>query len=459
LGDSKGTYQHSVETPIHGTGQGSTASPSLWLMLSSMMMKIYSQMAVGMTMYSVDDLAIAIRQFLEGFVDDTANYTNNPDYNDDDINNLRNNLQEDGKKCCSILEASGGKLELSKTFYYLLTWSWDKYGNPIPQTISQQDNNHVQINLRPDGETPQYIQQREVTSSHKTLGVFKTICGKEEDHISYMKNKSDNLGAQLYSGQLNRRQARLAYSCHYIPAVIYSLPGTCIGEAALYIVQKFTVAKLLQISGFEERFPRAVVFGPPMYGGLGMRQIYTEGVCPKIECMICHIIADTSNGSTMINNLKWTQMQSGLMTPIMENFQYIDYIDEKNWFLHIREYIQKFNGKIVVLKAWSPTLIRENDFCIMDKIQQLELPKRNARIVNNWRMYFQVSSIANITNNTGDLLLEQYFDRRKVEQFTTMSKEKWPHQKRPAMDTFRIWKRVIKSITECDALGRMPIQN
>jgi hypothetical protein len=28
LGDSQGTYSHSIETPIHGTGQGSTALPS-----------------------------------------------------------------------------------------------------------------------------------------------------------------------------------------------------------------------------------------------------------------------------------------------------------------------------------------------------------------------------------------------------------------------------------------------
>jgi hypothetical protein len=35
LGDSSEKYQHTVDTPIHGTGQGSCASPALWLMTSS----------------------------------------------------------------------------------------------------------------------------------------------------------------------------------------------------------------------------------------------------------------------------------------------------------------------------------------------------------------------------------------------------------------------------------------
>jgi hypothetical protein len=205
-------------------------------MISSLMMHIYSEIATGMTMYTVDDIEEIIRQYLEGFVDDAANYTNNRNYDDHDVNLLRHNLQEDGKKWAKLLEASGGKLEMTKTFYYLLSWEWDKYGNPTPQSIAQQPNNHIRINLRPDGEVPQYIEQRKVFNSHKTLGVFKTLCGNENDQIYHLKNKSDNMATRLFAGQINRRQAQIAYSCHYIPAILYSLTGTTIGETSLYKV-------------------------------------------------------------------------------------------------------------------------------------------------------------------------------------------------------------------------------
>ena len=77
LGESKETYQHTTSTPIHGTGQGSCASPAIWLMQSSFMLDIMERIAKGMSMISIHDKKPGLRQFMEGFVDDMANYTNN----------------------------------------------------------------------------------------------------------------------------------------------------------------------------------------------------------------------------------------------------------------------------------------------------------------------------------------------------------------------------------------------
>jgi hypothetical protein len=65
--------------------------------------------------------------------------------------------------------------------------------------------------------------------------------------------------------------------------------------------------------------------------------------------------------------------------------------------------------------------------------------------------------ISNIVNMTGNRIRGAYFDRRKVDQFKSNATMKWPHQKRPALDTFRIWKRAIVAITECDGMGMLPI--
>jgi hypothetical protein len=37
LGDSKEYYEHTEETPVHGTGQGSCASPAIWLMIEDLL--------------------------------------------------------------------------------------------------------------------------------------------------------------------------------------------------------------------------------------------------------------------------------------------------------------------------------------------------------------------------------------------------------------------------------------
>jgi hypothetical protein len=53
LGDLKRTYQHTEQTPIHGTGQGSCASPAIWLMISSVLMNILQKNYIGMTMKDI----------------------------------------------------------------------------------------------------------------------------------------------------------------------------------------------------------------------------------------------------------------------------------------------------------------------------------------------------------------------------------------------------------------------
>jgi hypothetical protein len=75
LGDSKRTYQHSNKTPIHGTGQGSCASPAIWLLISSILMECLSETGGGMTMINVNTKS-SIRQWIDGFVDDTSIFTN-----------------------------------------------------------------------------------------------------------------------------------------------------------------------------------------------------------------------------------------------------------------------------------------------------------------------------------------------------------------------------------------------
>jgi hypothetical protein len=51
LGDSVKTYQHSYETPIHGTGQGSCASPTKWLLISIILMDCLSELGGGMRLW------------------------------------------------------------------------------------------------------------------------------------------------------------------------------------------------------------------------------------------------------------------------------------------------------------------------------------------------------------------------------------------------------------------------
>jgi Reverse transcriptase (RNA-dependent DNA polymerase) len=92
IGDSTRTYQHSKETPIHGTGQGSCASPAIWLLVSNFLMTLLAKIANGMRIEDIVKNNTSVIQIILAFVDDTSIFTND---DSDDIQKLKQKLQQD----------------------------------------------------------------------------------------------------------------------------------------------------------------------------------------------------------------------------------------------------------------------------------------------------------------------------------------------------------------------------
>jgi hypothetical protein len=133
----------------------------------------------------------SIRQWIDGFVDDTSIFTNIVHNEiDDTLQTLCEQFNNDMITWKVLLEASGGKLELSKCFYYILSWKFDDDGNGIPMTITEQrhqGSNPIQITEQ--DKSTILIEQKEVFQSHKSLGCYKAIDGNEVDQIKFLKKQ------------------------------------------------------------------------------------------------------------------------------------------------------------------------------------------------------------------------------------------------------------------------------
>jgi hypothetical protein len=132
----------------------------------------------------------------------------------------------------------------------------------------------------------------------------------------------------------------------------------------------------------------------------------------------------------MINNITWIHILLGVGTPLLESDQFIQCIPD-NWFLNIRGFLLKIKAKILIRGLWQPKLLRQDDFFIMEKIDQLNPSKRDAIIINNWRVYLQVLTLSDITNAAGDRISGEIYNRNQVHKWSSKSRLKWPHQKMP----------------------------
>jgi hypothetical protein len=206
---------------------------------------------------------------------------------------------------------------------------------------------------------------------------------------------------KVSKAQLTTTQAWLAYKCCYVPAMMYSLTAVNLSEKQLTNLQRKATSKFTQVCGYEITFPKAVVHGPTSFGGLGFPHLYVESSVGKIEALMCHINKKTSLGQTMGLNLNWIQLHCGIDVPFLECKYPLDYV-QTNWFTEIKRFLFKCNAEIIIKSLWVPELLRENDFFIMDNIHIQNTTKINRIVTNNWRLYFVVDCISEITNYCGD---------------------------------------------------------
>jgi hypothetical protein len=280
LGESTTTYQHTAMTPIHG----SCASPAIWLLISSILLDCLSDLGGDMTLQNVNN-GFSIQQWIDGFVDDTSLFTNIiHDSDNHNTTRLCHPLTLDMTIWNELLEASGGKLELSKCFYYILSWKFDNEGNGVPLTIAEQKQQQAApIQIKTNNNTTVTITQKEVNQAHKTLGCFKAIDGKESAQIKFFHDKSRQFGRKLYNASLTRKQANMAYKTIYIPSMRYGLPACSLSCKEMESIQQSTLDKFLPFMGLEHGSPRALIHGPLEMGGCEIPHLYTEMMGLKFE--------------------------------------------------------------------------------------------------------------------------------------------------------------------------------
>jgi hypothetical protein len=179
-----------------------------------------------------------VRQLIDGFVDNTSLFTSliSTLIERNDVEQLTSRLRLDMIAWKELPEASGGKLDITKFFYYILTWEFDNKGNPIPTTISEQRETTDQITIRDTFTNITItIQQREVDEAHKTLGC------NEAAEIKFLKTRSDSLANMIRNYGLTHKQARLAYSLVHISSLKHGLPSISLSYQQITEIHQYAV--------------------------------------------------------------------------------------------------------------------------------------------------------------------------------------------------------------------------
>ena len=173
-GISENNYHGTTFEPLFGTGQGSGASPSVWLTLVVVLMNTLDRIIPDRMTFRSPNSPQRHDRLIDAFVDDTSlGFTDPGMVTLETMIAKLNHIAQTWEK---ILFYSGGALNLSKCSWYTMFWDW-KNGRPSLRPI---DSTDPTLTLVTQGQTNESstIKRLPLNKASRILGVYLAPDGK-----------------------------------------------------------------------------------------------------------------------------------------------------------------------------------------------------------------------------------------------------------------------------------------
>ena len=439
-GVSADNYHGTAFEPLFGTGQGSGASPAVWLSLVVLLLHSFDRIIPHRMNFSPISGARDHSRASDAFVDDTSvGFTSACD--DVSYSNLISQLQAVAQTWEKLLSLSGGKLNLSKCSWYVLRWEWQS-GRPSLRKILPSDPT-LTLTQGTDS-TPTTITQHSPEHSSRMLGVYLNPLGDFSDHLLVLKKKADDFSRHILSPRLSAADIKIFHRSIYIPAMRYSLAAVAADEESLAFVQTRVVQSMLQKMHVRSTIPTALRHGPAELGGLGIYDLRTEAGIEAIKFLRNSLYTDSEAGNLIRLNLQYSQREAGVGFHLLERpSEYISYLTP-SWILSIRQYLSNNNMTITVSDVHVDSLKGRFDSYIMHPDHLRRYSPAQQLDLNLVRMWLQVTTLSDMSDPLQPSRVDlSYLDAKRPPHLQTT--DKWPRQAPPTKSQSRLWKRFLVS--------------
>jgi hypothetical protein len=343
LGVTDKFYQHSTISSIYGTGQGSGNSPTVWLVISSILFCCYSATAHGARFESPDG-SVGINLYCIGFVDDTCSYVNQfLDNTNPAPKELTSLLSHDSQLWCDLLWKSGGSLELPKCTYH---YSQYKFASDSRPYLQSGRIGPAVILKHGDGITLQTVPSTSAYKSYKMLGCYKSPSGVQATQLKVLQKKCNRHSLIVSTSALSRPEAWTYYFSKYLTSPGYPLPVCHFSLSQLQSLERKVLPAIFARSGFNHNTSQNVLFGPTRLGGARFRPFSTEQGVGQLQFFVKHWTHPLEPGQLLRVAVTWAQVNVGVsysifrdVVPSLPHF-------ESKWLQSLRHFLWMLQGKL-----------------------------------------------------------------------------------------------------------------
>jgi hypothetical protein len=320
FGLSAKANQHNQPEPFLGSGQGAADSMARWSFISDKLIQTYNRLCHThnhISSISRKELLNRIR----AFVDNTnCQMTCNNNSRDTLLTMLQHNTQ----LWESLLYHMGGKLEISKCKFSIMTWTFDHQGTA---TIHKPEQNHTFAIIDSETKAQQLITEILPQEPYNLLGIPMALDGNSKAQTQQLLEKSQKCIKTWRKCNLNHWEAQLGLQSIIYPTMKYGLAATTIKFQDLANIQAPLINAILPTLGYNRHMPRALVYGPIAFGGMGIHHLGTEQGVAHVKHTLGSLRNNTNDITAIQSLLEAYSITAGTIGNPLEYTEHIHYIE------------------------------------------------------------------------------------------------------------------------------------
>jgi hypothetical protein len=429
---------HYHPDPFYGVGQGAGDSGTRWGFISDAIIKVYNKYAHD-AIISSPITNIATNTKVQAFVDDSRLFAIVPTTSRAVIGTT---LQQDVQLWQDMMHEASAKLELLKCKFIIFTWAQDLHGGPILTNHSQQTPIPIYDS---SNDTNIGVESIQPYDAYKLLGVEIAFDGNHIKQLEALATKVQHIISVFTKLRLLPHEIILGYHTVALPTLHYALAATTIPPKSLDKLQQKLAYGIIPKMGINRRFPRAVVYAPKYFGGLGFPNLSTEQPIAHVKSIIGHFRLQTTLSVVYAQALESFMILSGIPTPPFEDLRLTDYIRDTPWIDTTRNFLRLIQGRITINTIPTILPLRANDICIMDNLHGYSTIDQQH--INQCRQHLQVIYLSELANSEGTHLRTEAILHQT--QSPPLSVEyrrsifNWPTPNTPPSTSWYVWRKHI----------------
>ena len=439
FGDSKDTYGGddigNWELEPQGILQGNASGPHIWTVVSSTVFNILRSKGHGSQFCTALSREIFV---LVGFsyVDDCDLIQTGKD-----VVEVMTSMQQVVDSWTDQVEVTGGALEPSKSWYYLVDYKmkrgkWTAYNPPCPLTLSTRDKNKATIDL----------QRLPCDKASEMLGIYMAPSGNRTKMVEELRKKAVDWASRIRLGRASPQVAWTALHTTISAKLKYALPACTFNEAECNKIMAPAIMAGLPRAGISRMFPRALRHAPTSHFGLDIIHLYTQMGTARVAMLVDHCWRNTPTGQFLRLNIEDIVLESGLYGPLWDqNYNmYASWCQTDTWIFQVCKFNADHHITIdVAHSCLSPRKV--GDKSIMAAIYPfLRNSKKDMRAFNRVRMLHGIIHLSDLTQANGRDLDHIFLVAEGLAE--TRNPYLWPLKHHVTNADFAVWRKGLEQL-------------